>query len=103
MDTVPINSTIRLEYIKSGKETRPYYYAYYKQNGRLNKIYLGKTLDRVPRILKAKMIMKNKKIPYNTHTDIITYLMSSMRDKKLNYCDEDLLDKYLDSELSTFM
>jgi hypothetical protein len=44
---IPINATIRQEYIKCGKlgctsKRGPYYYTYWKENRRLRKKYIGK-------------------------------------------------------------
>lgn len=44
---IPINTTIRQEYVKCGNKNcfvkhGPYYYAYWKKNGRLHKKYIGK-------------------------------------------------------------
>jgi len=47
---VPSNATIRQEYVKCGKwdcprcEHGPYYYAYWKENGKLRKKYIGEYL-----------------------------------------------------------
>jgi hypothetical protein len=44
---IPKNATIRQEYVKCGeldckKKHGPYYYAYWKANGKLRKKYIGK-------------------------------------------------------------
>jgi hypothetical protein len=46
-ESVPSNATIREEYIKCGnyscyREHGPYYYAYWREEGKLHKKYLGK-------------------------------------------------------------
>ena len=47
---IPPNATIRQEYVKCGnpdcqKPHGPYLYAYWKQNKKLNKRYVGKNLE----------------------------------------------------------
>src|SRR5215831_14682177 len=47
---IPVNATIRQEYVKCGnpdcqKPHGPYFYAYWKQDKKLNKRYVGKNLE----------------------------------------------------------
>jgi len=47
---IPSNATIRQEYVKCGnpdcqKSHGPYFYAYWKQDKKLNKRYIGKNLE----------------------------------------------------------
>ena len=47
---IPVNATIRQEYVKCGnpdcqKLYGPYFYAYQKQDKKLNKGYIGKNLE----------------------------------------------------------
>ena len=47
---IPLNATIRQEYVKCGnpdcqKSHGPYFYAYWKQDKKLNKRYVGKNLE----------------------------------------------------------
>jgi hypothetical protein len=50
MTEIPLNATIRQEYVKCGNPDcqnlhGPYFYAYWKQDKKLNKRYVGKNLD----------------------------------------------------------
>ena len=51
LTTVPTNATIRPEHVKCGKSLclgcphGPYYYAYWKENGKLKKKYIGSQYD----------------------------------------------------------
>ena len=50
MTEIPLNATIRQEYVKCGnpdcqKPHGPYFYAYWKQDKKLNKRYVGKNLE----------------------------------------------------------
>jgi hypothetical protein len=47
---IPVNATIRQEYVKCGNPDcqnlhGPYFYAYWKQDKKLNKRYIGKNLE----------------------------------------------------------
>jgi hypothetical protein len=50
MTEIPLNATIRQEYVKCGNpdcqnQHGPYFYAYWKQDKKLNKRYIGKHLE----------------------------------------------------------
>ncbi|MGC1932478.1 MAG: hypothetical protein WA667_26185 [Candidatus Nitrosopolaris sp.] len=50
MTEIPPNATIRQEYVKCGnpdcqKQLGPYLYAYWKEDKKLNKRYVGKSLE----------------------------------------------------------
>ncbi|MFY9869925.1 MAG: hypothetical protein WAK17_09430 [Candidatus Nitrosopolaris sp.] len=50
MTEIPLNATIRQEYVKCGnpdckKSHSPYFYAYWKQDKKLNKKYVRKNFD----------------------------------------------------------
>src|SRR5215472_8684889 len=50
MTEIPLNATIRQEYVKCGnpdcqRSHGPYFYAYWKQDKKLNKRYVGKNLE----------------------------------------------------------
>jgi hypothetical protein len=59
MTEIPLNATIRQEYVKCGNPDcqnlhGPYFYAYWKQGKKLNKRVVGKNLDfRLRKIAKA--------------------------------------------------
>ena len=60
MTGIPLNATIRQEYVKCSnpdcqKSHGPYFYAYWKQDKKLNKRYVGKNLEdfRLRKIAKA--------------------------------------------------
>jgi len=64
MTEIPLNATIRQEYVKCGnpdcqRSHGPYFYAYWKQDKKLNKRYVGKNLEdfqfrRIAKALKLK-------------------------------------------------
>ena len=47
LKVIPLNATIRQEYVKCGcqKSHGPYFYAYWKEDKKLNKRYVGKNLE----------------------------------------------------------
>src|SRR5215472_8430021 len=60
MTEIPLNATIRQEYVKCGNPDcqnlhSPYFYAYWKHDKKLNKRYVGKNLEdfRLRKIAKA--------------------------------------------------
>ena len=64
MTEIPLDATIRQEYVKCGnpdcqRSHGPYFYAYWKQDKKLNKRYVGKNLEdfqfrRIAKALKLK-------------------------------------------------
>jgi len=72
---IPLNATIKQEYVKCGnpdcqKSHRPYYYAYWKQDKKLKKRYVGKNLDdfRLRKIAKAIKLKPSLLIKFNRRT-----------------------------------
>ena len=60
---IPLNATIRQEYVKCGnpdcqKSHGPYFYAYWKQDKKLNKRYVGKSLE----VFRLRQIAKEIKL-----------------------------------------
>src|SRR5215469_9379850 len=78
MTEIPLNATIRQEYVKCGdpdcqKSHGPYFYAYWKEDKKLNKRYVGKNLEdfRLRKIakeikLKPSLLIKFKFIEEQT-------------------------------------
>jgi len=63
MTEIPLNATIRQEYVKCGnpdcqKSHGPYFYAYWKQDKKLKKRYVGKHLEdfRLRKIAKTECL-----------------------------------------------
>ena len=71
---VPTNATIRKEYVRCGKldcpsKHGPYYYAYWKDKGKLRKKYIGKYPTTAERTSKPYCKEDESSVSSNTVTD----------------------------------
>ena len=95
MTEIPLNATIRQEYVKCGnpdcqKLHGPYFYAYWKQDKKLNKRYVGKHLEDF-RLRKIAKVVKLKP------SILIKFKFIEQQASKGNVLAKEYLEKFMGS------
>jgi hypothetical protein len=98
MTEIPLNATIRQEYVKCGnpdcqKSHGPYFYAYWKQDKKLNKRYVGKNLED----FRLRQIAKEIKLKPSL---LIKFKFIEQQANKGNVIAKQYLDKLRKEEVS---